>query len=353
MPIVKNNEVLTALSAVNMYGDSRDIVSLDMISSISIKSDDDGSRVVFAIEIDPLHAKNLEPLRLAAEKAVQAISGITSVKAILTAHNKPQKEVEQIKMNDTLNIDAKHIFAVASGKGGVGKSTTAVNIAIALSMSGLKVGLLDADVYGPSIPRLLGLQGKPVMGDNDKLLPMKQHGIDVMSIGVLVSGDIPMIWRGPMVHGALTQMLRDVAWENLDALIIDMPPGTGDAQLTIAQQLPIAGAIIVSTPQDIALLDARKAIGMFNKTNVPILGIIENMSYFLCPNCGERSEIFGHGGARKDAEKLGIPFLGEVPLDLIVRETSDSGEPIVITQPDSEQAKNYRIIATRIWNAFK
>jgi ATP-binding protein involved in chromosome partitioning len=243
----------------------------------------------------------------------------------------------------------KHMIAVASGKGGVGKSTTAVNLALGLQAIGLKAGILDADIYGPSQPRLLGLSGRPQVANGNTLRPMEAYGLKAMSMGFLVDEGTPIIWRGPMVVSALTQMLRDVAWGELDALVIDMPPGTGDVQLTMAQQVPLAGAIIVSTPQDLALIDARKGLSMFRKVDVPVLGIIENMSFFVCPKCGERSDIFGHGGAKLEAEKLGIPFLGGVPLHMDIRKTSDEGQPIVATSPNGPHAQIYRDIATKAW----
>jgi ATP-binding protein involved in chromosome partitioning len=243
----------------------------------------------------------------------------------------------------------KSIVAVASGKGGVGKSTVAVNLALAFAANGLKVGLLDADIYGPSMPRMMGIAGKPTSRDGRALEPMRNYGIKCMSMGFLVPEETPMIWRGPMVMSAIQQMLRDVAWGELDLLVVDLPPGTGDAQLTMAQQVPLSGAVIISTPQDIALLDARKGLNMFRKVDVPVLGFIENMSYFLCPHCGERSEIFSHGGARREAEKLGVEFLGEVPLDIAIRETSDEGRPIVVSQPETAHAKLFRAIAERLW----
>jgi ATP-binding protein involved in chromosome partitioning len=240
------------------------------------------------------------------------------------------------------------IIAVASGKGGVGKSTVAANLGLGLAANGLRVGLLDADIYGPSLPRMLGISGRPTSRDGKILEPMTNHGVKCMSMGFLVPEDTPMIWRGPMVMSALQQMLRDVAWGELDVMVVDMPPGTGDAQLTMAQQVPLAGAVIVSTPQDIALLDARKGINMFRKVDVPVLGIVENMSYFLCPHCGERTDIFSHGGARREAERLGVEFLGEVPLDMIIRETSDEGRPIVVAHPESEYAQTFRRMAARL-----
>ena len=247
----------------------------------------------------------------------------------------------------------RSIVAVASGKGGVGKSTTAVNLALGLAGLGKKVGLMDADIYGPSMPRMMGITGQPVSDDGKTLHPMENYGIKVMSIGFLVEEDTPMIWRGPMVQSALEQMIRDVNWGDLDVLIVDMPPGTGDAQLTMAQRVPLTGAVIVSTPQDIALLDARKGLNMFRKVDVPVFGIIENMSYFTCPKCGERSEIFSHGGAKNEAGRLGCDFLGEIPLDMEIRVTSDQGHPITVSQPDGAHAKSYTFIATNVWSRIE
>ena len=352
-------QVLTALKSVMDPERGRDLVSLGMISGIAIR---DGN-VVFSIEIEPSRAAALEPVRKAAERAVEAIPGVLSVSAVLTGARAPQAQAHGHDHQGhghahaapaarpapkALVPGARAIVAVASGKGGVGKSTTTTNLAVALAAQGLKVGLLDADVYGPSQPRMLGITGRPRSPDGKILEPMRNHGILCMSIGFLVPEDTATIWRGPMVMGALQQMLRDVAWGELDILLVDMPPGTGDAQLTMAQQVPLAGAIIVSTPQDIALLDARKGINMFAKVEVPVLGVIENMSYFCCPNCGHRTDIFSHGGARKEAEKLGAEFLGEIPLDIKIRETSDGGHPIVVSEPDGPHAKAYGIIAARL-----
>jgi len=285
--------------------------------------------------------------------------GVLSATAVMTAERAAPKPAAPPQSPRTghgpaaaSRIDVpgvKHIIAVASGKGGVGKSTTAVNLALGLAANGVTTGLLDADIYGPSMPRMLGVKEKPESGDGKMLKPIERYGLRTMSIGYIVGEDTPMIWRGPMVSSALEQMLRDVLWGELDVLVVDMPPGTGDAQLTLAQRVALSGAVIVSTPQDIALIDARKGLSMFRKVAVPVLGIVENMSYFLCPKCGERSEIFGHGGAREEAGKLGVPFLGEVPLHLDIRTTSDSGHPIVVAMPDSPHAVVYKNIAGRVW----
>jgi ATP-binding protein involved in chromosome partitioning len=245
------------------------------------------------------------------------------------------------------------IIAVASGKGGVGKSTVAANLALGLQALGLRIGVLDADIYGPSMPRLLGLRGRPEPLGGRTLKPLERYGLKVMSIGFLVEEETPMIWRGPMVQSALVQMLREVAWGELDVLVVDMPPGTGDAQLTMAQQVPLAGAVIVSTPQDLSLIDARKGLAMFQRVDVPVLGIVENMSYFLCPHCGERTDIFGHGGAEHEATRIGVPFLGAVPLHMKIREFSDEGTPVVAREPEGEHARTFRDIASRTWERVK
>ncbi len=355
-------QVLAALKSITDPDRGGDIVSLGMLSGLVVR---DG-HVAFSIEVDPKRGAQAEPVRHAAEKAVEALPGVLSVTAVLTAHRAaPQAAAPAPKgghghgpgghahgpaEQKPLVPGVKFIVAVASGKGGVGKSTTSVNLALALAANGRKVGLLDADIYGPSMPRMMGIAGRPNSPDGKRLEPMENFGVKVMSMGFLVAEDTPMIWRGPMVMSALQQMLRDVNWGDLDVLVVDMPPGTGDAQLTMAQQVPLAGAVIVSTPQDIALLDARKGLNMFRRVDVPVLGIIENMSYFCCPNCGHRTDIFSHGGARKEADDLGMEFLGEIPLHLSIRETSDQGQPIVMSQPDSEHAKVYRQIATRLWD---
>ncbi|MDR3517018.1 MAG: iron-sulfur cluster carrier protein ApbC [Azospirillaceae bacterium] len=355
MTQITENQILAALRTVPDPDRKADIVTLKMVSGLAVK----GTNVTFTIEVDPARGAQLEPLRHAAEKAVLGLPGVTSATAILTAHRTgvaattAQASAGAAAPRASARIELpgiRAIVAIASGKGGVGKSTTATNLALAMTANGLRVGLLDADIYGPSQPRMMGISGKPTSYDGKTLQPMERFGVKVMSIGFMVAEDTPMIWRGPMVMSALQQMLRDVAWGELDILVVDMPPGTGDAQLTMSQQVPLAGAVIVSTPQDIALLDARKGLNMFRRVDVPVLGIIENMSYFLCPHCGERSDIFSHGGARHEAEALGTTFLGEIPLDIAIRETSDSGQPITVSQPDSAHAQAYRAIAARIWD---
>ena len=369
MATLDRNAVLARLSAVPGPDGSGDIVSLGLVSDILIN----GGKVMFSITVDAARAGELEPLRESAAAAVRTIPGVESTLVILTAERRggtadaprsaqapatrPQPQPQRPPEKSAAGKPGIHgvgaIVAVASGKGGVGKSTTAVNIALGLAANGLKVGLLDADIYGPSVPRLLGLSGRPETKDGRTLVPMEAYGLKAMSMGFLVEEETPMIWRGPMVMSALTQMLREVAWAPLDILVVDMPPGTGDAQLTMAQQVPLAGAVIVSTPQDLALIDARKGLAMFRKVDVPVLGIVENMSYFICPHCGERSDIFSHGGARHEAERLGVPFLGEVPLALAIRETSDAGRPIVAGDPEGAHALVYKAIARRIWDSIQ
>jgi ATP-binding protein involved in chromosome partitioning len=313
-------------------------------------------KVFFSISVDAAAVKSWEPVRAKAEAAVRAIPGITSAMVALTAERSgaaqaqpaaPPGRTAAAHAEEPMVPGVAAIIAVASGKGGVGKSTTAVNLALGLRDLGLRVGVLDADIYGPSMPRLLAIKGRPEMRGN-RLQPMIGYGLKVMSIGFLVEEETPMIWRGPMVMSALTQMLREVDWGELDVMVVDMPPGTGDAQLTMAQQVPLKGAVIVSTPQDLALIDARRGIAMFRRVNVPVLGIVENMSYFLCPNCGARSDIFGHGGAREEATRLGVPFLGEVPLHMAIREKSDAGRPVVVSESTGAHAQIFRDIAAKV-----
>ena len=369
MSRITEDQVLEALRQVQDPDRGADIVGLGMIQGLVVK---DGN-VGFAIEVDPKRGARLEPLRKAAEAAVDKLDGVLSVTAVLTAEagggarggngtattaataptaqpsSAPRPPQASGGAARALVPGVKHIVAVASGKGGVGKSTTAVNLTLALAAQGLKIGILDADIYGPSQPRMMGIAGRPNSPDGKTLTPLENYGVKVMSMGFLVAEDTPMIWRGPMVQSALQQMLRDVDWGELDVLVVDMPPGTGDAQLTMAQQVPLSGAVIVSTPQDIALLDARKGLNMFRKVDVPVLGIVENMSLYICPNCGHEAHIFGHGGAKREAEKLGMEFLGELPLTIEIRETSDGGQPIVVSHPDSAYAESYLAIARRVW----
>ncbi|WAC27095.1 Mrp/NBP35 family ATP-binding protein [Ancylobacter sp. SL191] len=378
------DEVRARLAQVSAP-DGRPVTETGALSDILVSN----GKVYMSITVDAGEAKAWEPVRAAVERTVRGTPGITSALVALTAERKggaapaggtstqpvrvsgqgghsheghsheghshaghshaqppadPQKESSGLP-----GVGA--IIAVASGKGGVGKSTLAANLALGLAATGLKVGLLDADIYGPSVPRLMGLRGKPEV--NGRMIqPMQAFGLKVMSIGFLVDEETPMIWRGPMVMSAISQLLKEVNWAPLDILVVDMPPGTGDAQLTMAQQVPLAGAVIVSTPQDLALIDARRGIAMFQKVNVPVLGIVENMSYFMCPHCGGRSDVFGHGGARHEAQRFGVPFLGEVPLHLSIRETSDAGRPITATAPDSQEAQIYRSIANSVREAL-
>jgi ATP-binding protein involved in chromosome partitioning len=363
MSQVNEQLVRETLKTVIEPDSGQDIVSLDMVSGLVIK---DGN-VGFAIEVDPKKGEAMEPLRQEAESKIHALDGVVSVTAVLTAHSeapagngpdrappagRPAGAAPQPGRGPGIAGSTipgiKAIVAVASGKGGVGKSTIATNLALALGTLNLKVGMMDADIYGPSQPRMLGISGQPTSEDGKTLKPLENYGIKCMSMGFMVPDDTPMIWRGPMVTSAIQQMLRDVDWGELDVLVVDMPPGTGDAQLSMSQQVPLAGAIIVSTPQDIALIDARKGLNMFRKVDVPVLGIIENMSLFVCPKCGEVSHIFSHGGARREAERLGVEFLGEVPLDMEIRETSDSGRPVVVSHPEGEHAKTFVQIAERV-----
>lgn len=353
-------EVLKALSAIPVDAGGNGLAASGRLSEILI---DDAGRVMFSIFVEPAEAPQMEQVRQAAQTAVQKLPGHGGVFATLTAE-RPASDASRPMPSGPPRPQAasqprtqrlpgvKHVIAVASGKGGVGKSTTACNLALALKAQGLSVGLLDADIYGPSMPKLLGIQGKPKLLENRILEPMEAYGLKVMSIGFLVDEEAAMIWRGPMVMSAITQMLREVAWGELDVLVVDMPPGTGDAQLTMAQATPLAGAVIVSTPQDLALIDARRGVSMFKRVEIPILGIVENMATFVCPHCGQSSHIFGHGGARMEAERLGVPFLGEVPLDMSIRELSDSGRPVVAVEPGGPHAAIYRAMASQVWDTL-
>ena len=365
---VTQQQVLEALARVKSPGGVA-LTDANVLSAVTVN---DG-KVFFSINVDAAEARAWEGVREETEAAVRAIPGVIVAMIALTAerkpgsapakgpaphrhaqgvqpvaaHRPPQSPVSPMsKQSEIPGIAA--VIAVASGKGGVGKSTTALNLALGLRDLGLRVGLLDADIYGPSVPRLTGIHEKPALNADRKMIPIMRFGLAIMSIGFLVEEDTAMIWRGPMVMSAITQMLRDVAWGTLDVLVVDMPPGTGDAQLTLAQNVPLKGAVIISTPQDLSLIDARRGLAMFKKVNVPVLGIVENMSYFQCPECGTRSDIFGHGGARLEAERLGVPFLGEIPLHVSIRATSDSGAPIVDSEPDGPHAAIYRAIGAKV-----
>lgn len=352
-------QILEALKCVVDPDRKQDIVQSGMIQGLRIQ---DG-HVLLTLQVDPQRGPSLEPLRKQVEALVHKLPGVLTASVVLTAERpapSPQRPGQAQGGHGrgghghghagpgNLLPEVGAIIAVASGKGGVGKSTTAVNLALALARLGCRTGLLDADIYGPSARRLLGIEGQPTSSDGQRLDPMEKYGIKAMSMAFLVEEETPIVWRGPMVQSALEQMMRDVAWGALDVLVVDMPPGTGDTQLTMAQKVPLAGAVIVSTPQDIALIDARKGLNMFRKVDVPVLGLIENMSYFCCPNCGHRTEIFGHGGARAEADRLGMPFLGEIPLDIVIRETSDGGHPIVASDPEGEHAGAYLAIAEQL-----
>jgi ATP-binding protein involved in chromosome partitioning len=366
MPMaVTKDQILAALAKVPSPGGAA-LIDARVLSDIVVT---DG-KVFFSITVDAAAVKAWEPVRKQAEEAVRAVAGVQSALVALTAERAGGGNTRQPAPQPTGRPHAHShahpaertqpgipgvdsIIAVASGKGGVGKSTTAVNLALGLRDLGLKVGMLDADIYGPSLPKLLAIKEKPQTIGGKRLIPIERYGLSVMSIGFLIDEETPMIWRGPMVMSALTQMLREVEWGKLDVMVVDMPPGTGDAQLTMAQQVPLKGAVIVSTPQDLALIDARRGVAMFKRVDVPVLGVVENMSYFLCPSCGTRSDIFSHGGARHEAERLGVPFLGEVPLHMTIREKSDAGLPVVATEPDGEHAKIYREIASRVRDQLK
>ena len=349
MANVTKVQILTALKTVDSGTGGVDVVTRNWVKDVVVKN----GHVAFALDVPPDLGPKLEPVRAAAEKSVHDLPGVISVTAVLTAEKPPSPSPQQGGGGgggrDRLDLPGiKTIFAVASGKGGVGKSTTAANLAVALAKQGKSVALFDADIFGPSMPRMLGLAGKKPHSDGTKVYPLENHGVKVMSMGFMVAEDKPVIWRGPMVMGALEQMLTDVEWGDVDVMVVDMPPGTGDTQLTMSQRVPLAGAVIVSTPQDIALLDARKGLSMFRQVEVPILGVIENMSHYICPSCGHREDIFGSGGAKRTAQELDAEFLGDIPLDLKIRETSDGGTPIVAADPNSPHAHAFMAIADRI-----
>ncbi|QDL92441.1 Mrp/NBP35 family ATP-binding protein [Paroceanicella profunda] len=372
---VTEADVRAALARVVDPSGGADVVSSGMLGAVSIS----GGEVRVVLEVDPAKGRAMEPVARAAEAAIAALPGVTRASAMLTAHSdspsapppnlrgtghghahghshgpaggpgEPLRQAAKPQSGPIEGVD--RILAIGSGKGGVGKSTVSANLAVALAAEGRRVGLLDADVYGPSQPRMLGISGRPSSPDGQTILPLRNHGVTLMSIGLLTPEDKATIWRGPMLMGALQQMLRQVAWGRLDVLIVDLPPGTGDVQLTLSQKAEVTGAVVVSTPQDIALLDAKKALDMFEKTGTKVVGMIENMSTFVCPCCGEETQIFGHGGAKAEAERIGAPFLGEIPLDIDVRLSGDAGVPVVAAKPQSPQALRFREIARKLIGA--
>ncbi len=347
---VTRDDVLSALKTIVNPATGTDLIASDAVRALTVEE----NRVRFVIEIDPTHAKAMEPVRQEAVAAVERLAGAGNVSAALTAHSSPKPPDLKIgghpkpQQGPQKIPGVAKIIAIASGKGGVGKSTVSANLAVALAAQGKKVGMLDADVYGPSQPRMLGISGRPASPDGKTILPLRNHGVTLMSIGLLTKEDEAVVWRGPMLMGALQQMLGQVQWGTLDVLIVDLPPGTGDVQMTLAQKADLTGMIVVSTPQDVALLDARKALNMCEKMGTKVFGMIENMSTYICPNCGHEEHIFGHGGARADAERLGLPFLGEIPLNLDIRLAGDGGAPIVAAKPDSPQAQAFHAIARQL-----
>jgi ATP-binding protein involved in chromosome partitioning len=350
---ITRDAILEALRQVSLPGGRGDVVSADLVRALTIE----GDSVRFVLEVDPAEGRELEPVRAAAEAKVASLPGVARASALLTAHGpaaKPPPPDLKIGRHPTPQAGpapvpgVRHIIAVASGKGGVGKSTVASNLAVALAQEGKATGLLDADIYGPSIPRMMGVSERPKSPDGKTIIPLHSHGVTLMSIGLMLKEGEAVVWRGPMLMGALQQMMGQVAWGELDVLVIDLPPGTGDVQLTLSQRYPVTGAIIVSTPQDVALLDARKAMDMFEKTKIPVLGLIENMSSYICPQCGHEAHIFGHGGARGEADRLGLPFLGEIPLDIAIRLAGDGGTPVAARNPDGPEARAFRAVARRL-----
>lgn len=337
--MVTEEQVLNSLRSVEDPDLKKDVVSLGFIKKLNIE----GSRVSFELELTTPACPLKAQLKAAAETAVKGIGGVTEVNVEVTSrvseHRMPGKE--------EILPGVKNIIAIASGKGGVGKSTVSVSLAVALARTGARVGLLDTDIYGPSIPIMMGITEKPEIR-GEKLIPIVKYGVSLMSIGFMIAEDTPLIWRGPMVMKAVEQLLTDVEWGNLDYLLMDLPPGTGDVQLTLAQKVPLTGVVIVTTPQDVALLDVVRGISMFRKLNVPILGVIENMSFFRCPHCGERSDIFSHGGGEAASKKLDVPFLGEVPIDLKIREGGDAGRPVLVDDPESPQSKVFMNLAEQL-----
>jgi ATP-binding protein involved in chromosome partitioning len=348
--MANRDDILNVLKGFTDPASGSDLVASGMVRALNV----DGGEVRFVLEIDPARAQAMQPMKVEIEDKLNALDGVESVSIVMTAHSasKPPPDLKGSRPAEPQGpkkipgID--RILAVASGKGGVGKSTVSANLAAALAAEGRRVGLLDADVYGPSQPRMLGVSGRPSSPDGKTILPMRNHGVTMMSIGLMTREEEAVVWRGPMLMGALQQMLNQVQWGALDVLIVDLPPGTGDVQMTLAQKAELTGALVVSTPQDIALLDARKGINMFEKLGTPIVGMIENMSTHICSQCGHEEHVFGHGGVAAEAEKLGVPLLAEIPLALDIRVASDGGAPIVVSKPESTQAQSFRALARRL-----
>jgi ATP-binding protein involved in chromosome partitioning len=336
---ITKEQVLDALRGVQDPDLHKDIVALDFVKDVKIA----GGQVDFTIELTTPACPVRDEMKAEAERKVAALPGVTAARATMTASVRARGGFGRQAVEGIRNI-----LAVGAGKGGVGKSTTAVNLAIALQQKGARVGLMDADVYGPNIPQMLGVSAQPEVSDDKKMIPPEAHGIKIISMGMLVPPDQPVIWRGPMLHGAVQQFMRDVAWGELDYLVVDLPPGTGDVSLSMSQSVPVAGAVVVTTPQGVSVSDVRKAVGMFRQLNIPVLGVVENMSTFACPHCGERTDIFGHGGGKAMADEFKIPFLGEVPIDTRVRTGGDSGQPVVVAAPDSPAAQAFREVAGRV-----
>ena len=349
---VTRDSVLDALRRIEMPGTGRDLVEADVVRAVTVE----GATVRFGLAVDPGQVARLEPVRAAAQAAVERLPGVAAVSALLTAHaGRPEPPSLKVGRHPTPQAGpgtipgVNRIIAIASGKGGVGKSTLSANLAVALALEGKRTGLLDADFYGPSQPRMMGVSARPQSPDGKTIVPLRAHGVTMMSIGLMIPDErTAVVWRGPMLMGALQQMMGQVAWGELDALLIDMPPGTGDVQLTLAQKYTLTGAVVVSTPQDVALADARKAMDMFAKLSVPVLGLVENMSTYICPNCGHEEHIFGEGGVRAEAEAQGLPFLGSVPIDIGIRLAGDAGTPVVALDPDGPQARGFRAVARRL-----
>jgi ATP-binding protein involved in chromosome partitioning len=337
--MLTEKEILQALSHVQEPELHRDIVSLNMVRNIQIADGNVDFTIVLTTPACPLR----DQIQREAMNAVKKLPEVKTVSVRLDA-----SVPSDLRIAGQLNLPVKSTIAIASGKGGVGKTTVAVNLAVALAQAGAQVGLLDADIYGPNIPTMMGVNARPQINRAEKIIPLQAFGVKVMSMGLLVTPEQAMIWRGPMLHSALRQFLSDVDWGALDYLIIDLPPGTGDAQLTLAQSVPLTGAIIVATPQDVALADVIRGIAMFEKLEVPVLGVVENMSYFICPHCGERTDIFAHGGAQRLAEKMHVPFLGEIALDPKIRLGGDNGLPIMVTEPDSPQSQAFKRFAEQV-----